>query len=657
MARPDQVQSLQRELIAGQINRRDFIRRALALGLTASAVGAALAACGTTTPTATTAPASVAASAAPSSAAASASTGGAASAAPSVAASAAPSSAAAAAATPAASAAASAAAAVPSMPGPTKRGGGGALKLIQWQAPTILNPHLSSGTKDDLVCAIIYEGLLRIDQEGNFFPFLAESIPSAQNGLLATDGKSVTWKLKSGLKWSDGQPVTADDCVLTWQYVTDPKTAATTLAFFENVATVEAVDPLTVKYTFTEPKPDWYRPAMAQILPKHIFEKDKGEPARTSPNNLKPVGTGPYKVTNFAPGDVVSYAINENYREATKPFFDTVEVKGGGDAQSAARAVLQTGDFDYAWNLQIEDTVIKQLETGGKGVAEFYNGGGIERNFLNFADPNTEVGGERSSLNSKHPFLTDLKVRQALAFATDRKTVVETLYGRAGAIGINFLEDPPIYRSANTAAAGEYNLDKANALLEEAGWVKGGDGVRAKGGVKMNVVYLSTVNSVRQKTQQIVKDGWEKIGLKVEIKAVDSAVFFSSDVGNPDTSGKMYVDVQMYTTSAAFDPATHMKRWTTTNAKLTQREGKWSGGNDGRYINTEYDKLWDAAKTELDSNKRAQLFIQMNDILVNDVAMIAIVNRKTAFARATALKNANYSQWAGNYWNIANWMK
>jgi peptide/nickel transport system substrate-binding protein len=635
MVQPDPIRSLQRELIAGQINRRDFIRRAVALGLTASAVGAALAACGTTTPTATTAPpsAAAAASAAPSAAAAPAS----------------------AAAAPASAAPSAAGAAPTALPGPTKRGGGGTLKLIQWQGPSILNPHLSSGTKDDLACAIVYESLIRIDQDGNFIPFLAESIPSLQNGLLQADGKGVTWKLKSGLKWSDGQPVIAADYVTTWEYIVDPKTAATTLAFFENVAKVEALDELTIKFTFTQQKPDWYRPAQVQILPKHIFEKDKGEPARTSPNNLKPVGTGPYKVVSFAPGDLVTYDINPNYREATKPAFDKIELKGGGDAQSAARAVLQTGDYDYAWNLQIEDTIIKQFETGGKGVAEFYNGGGIERNILNFADPNKEVDGERSSLNSKHPYLTELKVRQAIALATDRKTVVETLYGRAGAIGINFLEDPPVYRSKNTTA--EYNLDKANALLEEAGWKKGGDGVREKGGVKMNAVYLSTINSVRQKTQQIVKDGLEKIGLKVEIKTVDSTVFFSSDAGNPDTSGKMYVDVQMYTTSAAFDPQAHMKRWTTAAAKLSQREGKWSGGNDGRYVNPEYDKLWDAALTELDAAKRAQLFIQMNDILVNEVVMVALVNRKTAFARTNALKNANYSQWAGNYWNIANWMK
>ena len=100
-----------------------------------------------------------------------------------------------------------------------------------------------------------------------------------------------------------------------------------------------------------------------------------------------------------------------------------------------------------------------------------------------------------------------------------------------------------------------------------------------------------------------------------------------------------------------------MRRWTTTAAKLSQREGKWSGGNDGRYINPEYDKLWDAAKIEVDRHKRAQLFIQMNDILIQDVCMIPLVNRKNTFGRLKNLQNANFSQWAGNYWNIANWAR
>ena len=227
---------------------------------------------------------------------------------------------------------------------------------------------------------------------------------------------------------------------------------------------------------------------------------------------------------------------------------------------------------------------------------------------------------------------------------------------RGGVAGVNILEDPPIYRSGSPKNQGEFNLDKANALLDDAGWKKNGQ-YREKGGKQMSVVFLTTVNTVRQKTQQICKDGWEKVGIKTELKSVDSTIFFSSDAGNPDTSGHMYVDFQMYTTSAAFDPQAHMKRWTSAAAKLSQKEGKWSGGNDGRYVNPEYDKLWDAALSELDPQKRAQLFIQMNDILIQDVAMIPLVNRKSVFGRAKNLQNTLYSQWAGDYWNIANWVK
>jgi peptide/nickel transport system substrate-binding protein len=258
--------------------------------------------------------------------------------------------------------------------GPTKRGGGGTLKLIQWQAATILNPQLSQGTKDDLACTPVYEPLLTFNIEGNAVPILAAEVPSRENGGVAADGKSATVKLRQGVKWSDGTAFTADDVVFTWEYVTDEATAAVGIASYDAVEKVEKVDDTTVKFSFTEPNPAWFRPAQVRVLPRHIFQADKGANAKNSPNNLKPIGTGPYKVTQFQPGDTVTYAINEHYREANKPFFDQIQLKGGGDAASAARAVLQTGDYDYAWNLQLEDAILKQLETGGKGVTDFVPG-------------------------------------------------------------------------------------------------------------------------------------------------------------------------------------------------------------------------------------------------------------------------------------------
>jgi peptide/nickel transport system substrate-binding protein len=638
--------TLTQDLVANRLSRRQFVVRAAALGLSASAIAGVLAACGGTVDTPTTAPvASSAPTAVPTAAGintgsvrATATTAGSGP-------------------TAAATTTRAATAAATASGGPTKRGGGGTLKILQSQAPVIYNPHLSNGTKDDLIGRIVYEPLCTIDISGNILPVLAAEAPSDANGGVAPDGKSVTYKLKQGIKWSDGQPFNADDVVFTYEYVVDPGTAAISASNYENVASVQKLDDFTVKVAFKDVTPGWFVAffgAGGNILPKHVFQNDKGAAARNSPNNLKPVGTGPYKVTSFAPGDAISYVINENYREANKPYFDAVQLKGGGDAVSAARAVLQTGDYDYAWNLQVEDTILKQLETGGKGVAEFQPGGGIERLLINFTDPNKEVDGERSSLKAPHPFLTDPKVRQALAMACDRKTVNDTLYGRAGEPGINLLYDPPQFNSKNNKA--EFNLDAAAAMLDAAGYVKGPDGYRAKGDVKLSVLYQTTVNAIRQKTQQLLKDGWEKVGIKTELKSIDASVYFSSDAGNPDTAAHFYADIEMYTSSnTSPDPQSYMGNWYGPN--VDQKATQWSKGNRSRWQNADYDKAFDAAKTELDDAKRAQLFIKMNDLIVQNYVHIALVNRKSVYGRAKNLQNINYTNWDVDYWNIANWTR
>ena len=627
------LSQIQQDLRAGQIGRRTFIRRAAALGLSATAIAGALAACGTsTTPTVAT--------------------GGAASAAPSTA----PSSGATAAATRTTTAAGGGVASVTSG-GPTKRGGGGTLKILQWQAPTILNVHFSSGTKDDLVCRIVYEPLVTLDADTNFVPVLAAEVPTRENGGLAADGRSVTYKLRSGVKWSDGQPFTADDVIFTYEYVTDKATASSNYANFSTIDKIDKIDDLTIKVSFKDVTPGWYISfggTSGCIIPKHIFQADKGASAKNSPNNLKPVGTGPYKVQSFAPGDTVQFVLNENYREPNKPFFDQVTVKGGGDAPSAARAVLQTADYDYAWNLQVEDTVLKQLEQNGKGTVQFENGGGIERILVNFTDPNKEVDGERSSVKAPHPFQTDAKVRQAYSLLCDRASIVTAIYGRTGEATANVLIDPEQVRSPNAKA--EFNADKANALLDEAGWKKGSDGVRAKDGVTMSITLSTTVNSVRQKTQQIIKDAFEKAGIKTELKSVDSAVFFSSDTGNPDTSAHFYNDLEMYTNYNVLpDPQEYMTIFVST--QIPQKANQWSGANYSRWSSPDFDKLYNQAKTELDVNKRNQLFIQMNDLGVNNFVRIPLINRKTVFGRSKALQNIDYTLWDVQYWNIANWTR
>jgi peptide/nickel transport system substrate-binding protein len=431
---------------------------------------------------------------------------------------------------------------------PTKRGGGGALRVLWWQGPTLLNPHFALGTKDQEGSRIFYEPLAAWDPDGNLVPVLAAEIPDLENEGLARDGMSVTWKLKPDVLWHDGRPLTADDLVFNWEYAADPATAAVTIGVYKD-AKVEKVDKLTVRVLFQKPTPFWadaFVGTRGMIIPKHLFEPFKGDKSRDAEANLRPVGTGPYRFVAFDPGDMVRGELNPHYHMPDRPYFDTIEMKGGGDAVSAARAVLQTGEYDYAWNTQVEDEILLRLEKGGRGRVEIISGGNIEHIQLNSTDPWTEVDGERSSAKTKHPLLSDPAVRQALAMLVDRAAVQKHIYGRTGIATGNFINNPEQFRSKSTKW--EFNIEKANQLLDQAGWMRGPNGLRARNGKTLKLVYQTSINAPRQKTQAIVKQACQKAGIDVELKSVTASVYFSSDVGNPDTYAKFYCDIQMYTT-------------------------------------------------------------------------------------------------------------
>jgi peptide/nickel transport system substrate-binding protein len=475
------------------------------------------------------------------------------------------------------------------------------------------------------------------------------------DGGLAEDGLSVTWKLKQGVKWHDGAPFTADDCIFTWEYAADPESATYTTGTYKDIK-VEKIDDHTVKVNFQKPTPFWpdaFVGTRGMILPKHLFGAYKGAKSREAPANLKPVGTGPYKFVDFAPGDTVRGAINTDYHVASRPYFDTIEMKGGGDAVSAARAVLQTGEYDFAWNLQVEDEILKKLEEGGKGAVAIIPGGSIEHIQLNFTDPWTEIDGEKASLKTRHPTLSDKAVRDAINLLVDRGSVEKFIYGRTGVATANFLNNPSRFRS--TATKWEFALERANQLLDAAGWKRGADGVREKDGKKLKYVFQTSINTPRQKTQAIVKQACQKAGIEVELKSVAASVYFSSDVGNPDTFPHFYCDVQMYTTTMTEpDPALFMNQFLSSEAAT--RENKWQGRNITRWRSDEYDKAYRAAEGELDPVKRAALFIRMNELVIADVAVIPVVYRPNVRALHSKLK-ATLSGWDNDMYQLADWYR
>jgi peptide/nickel transport system substrate-binding protein len=540
---------------------------------------------------------------------------------------------------------------------PTRRGGGGQLKVLWWQAPTLLNPHFATGTKDQDATRIFYEPLAGYDPDGNIVPALAVEVPSVDNGGLAKDGTWVIWRLKRGVTWHDGKPFTAEDVVFNWEYVSDPAAAAVTSGSYREIARIEKLDSHTVKLLFTKPQPFWadaFCGPRGMIIPKHVFEPYRGAKSREAPANLKPVGTGAYRFVDFKPGDVVRAEANPAYHVPNRPFFDTLEMKGGGDAVSAARAVLQTGEYDYAWNMQVEDDILRRLEQGAKGRVNIWPSGAPEHIQCNFTDPWTEVDGERSSIKTTHPLLSDPAVRQALNLLVDRAAVHEQIYGRQGQTSANFLNAPSRFFSRNTRW--EFNVDKANQVLDAAGWKRGADGIREKGGRRLKMVYQTSINAPRQKNQQIVKQAAAKAGIDLDLKSVVASVFFGSDPANPDNYPHFYADLQMYnTTMTAPDPQYFMNQF--TSWEVAARANKWQGRNVTRWRNEEYDRAYNAADVELDPVKRAALFIKMNDLVIQNVVVIPVLWRNGVSASSQKLRGMDLTGWDTTMWRLPYWYK
>jgi peptide/nickel transport system substrate-binding protein len=537
---------------------------------------------------------------------------------------------------------------------PTQRGGGGPLRILSWQGATILNSHFSSGSKDHLAARLFYEPLATYDVDGSLVPVLAAEIPTLANGGVARDGLSVTWKLKRNVSWHDGEPLTADDVVFTWELLRDPDAAAFSIGTYQPIKLARRIDSHTVRLEFSKPTPAWSDAFVADVvLPRKHFAAYMGAKSREAPANLKPVGTGPYRFVDFKPGDLVRGELNPKYHMPNRPHFDTIEIKGGGDSVSAARAVLQTGEFDLAWLLQIEDDVLQRMEDAGRGRVNIATGGDVEYMMLNQADPWTEVGGERSSPASKHPFLHDPAVRTALSHLLDRQSAQKYVYGRAGVATPNFLNNPAAYNSKRAGEA--FDIARANALLEAAGWVRGSDGVRAKGGQRLKMLFQTTTNAPRQKVQQIFKQAAKGAGIEVELKAIVGTVFFSSDAGNPDTSGKFLADMQMYTsTRGGPDPGRFMELF--CSWLISSKANKWLGRNVTRWRNDEYDRTFRAAETELDPVKRAAMLVRLNDIVCGEHVVMPVIARSKLTAMSNKL-HAPISGWTGESGRIFDWYR
>ena len=539
-----------------------------------------------------------------------------------------------------------------------ERGRDGHVSILYWQAPSILNPFLSGGTKDLEAASMILEPLARHDEAGNLVPWLATSVPTVANGGVSEDLTTITWTLREALVWSDGSPVTSADVVFTAEYCLDPAGGCSGLTQFDDVIAVRAVDELTVEVTFGVSKPYPYGPfvgAGSPIFQKAQFAECMGARApECTEANFSPIGTGPFRVTDFRSNDVITLEANPHYRDPAKPAFATVTFKGGGDAASAGRAVLETGEYDYAWNLQLAPDVLQGMLDAGKGVVVSSFGTLVERLIVNLTDPSPERGDERSTRTHPHPFLSAQAVRMALSMAIDRETLVEIGYGPSGRVTCNIVPAPAVYTSTANDACLVQDIEGANRILDVAGWLPGPDGIRQKDSVRLSIIYQTSTNAVRQDFQSLIKHWWSGIGVETELRNIDASVFFGGDPGSPDTYLKFFADIQMYASNfEGTDPEPYLASWRCGTEP--RPDTQWQGQNIPRYCNAEYDRLVEEMAGTGDLAERARLAKAMNDMLMQDYAMIPLVHRGRVSAHANSLGGVLLNTWDSEIWNIADW--
>ena len=538
------------------------------------------------------------------------------------------------------------------------------LRILYWQAPSTPNPYLSGGYKDRDAGAITLEPLAKYDPDGALVPALAAQIPSLENGGISSDLTSITWKLRDNLKWSDGSDITAPDVAFTWRYCTDEATGCTASSAFSDVTAVEALDDLTVEITFHAPTPYPYTAfvsAGVPVLSSVQFADCVGAAAAgCEQENYAPLGSGPYRIVEFMPDEQAIYERNPHYR-AAPPYFDSVVLVGGGDALSTAQAVLETGEADYAWNLQIDPQTLADMETEGKGEVVSAFSSLVERIVLNQTNADPSLGDHRSEYldgANPHPFLTFAPVARAMSMAVDRVLIAQRLYGSAGEPACNLIVGPPSYVSTANDGCLAQDIEGANKLLDDSGILDtDGDGVREYNGVPLRLTFQTSTNDVRQDTQALIQDWWREIGIEAELVHHDAAVFFGGDpVADKDqVYSRFFADVQMYATGPDIDPQQYL--FGLTCVEVPDQDNNWSGSNVPRACNPEFDELVEELSHTPIGAARAALVKQMNDILVQSYYEIPLVNRGIVSAHSNTLQGVRINGWDSEMWNIAEWRR
>ncbi len=526
----------------------------------------------------------------------------------------------------------------PAGSGPAK---GGTVVFAIWQEPTTLAPQYVNQTVAGVVNSVCIEGLARTDTDGNYQPVLAKRVPTVENGgakLVEGNKKlEVTWELQPGLKWSNGQPLTSADIVFTWQtWMKDAKVV--NRQGFQDMEKIDTLNELTAVVTYKSIYAPYATNFDAGLLPKNLLEKEadisKTEYVR------KPLCSGPFMITDFKAGDAITAERNPNYRKAGKPYLDRIIFRSV-PSREVALAQLKAGEVQGLWNLLESQT--PDLEKDSNIKLAVTPSSSVER-----IEMNTAKNEDMTDPNSVHPILGDVNVRRALVYATPKQTMVDSLLFGKAKTGTSVLSQG--WAADKSVTQESYDPKKAEQLLDQAGWAKGSDGIRSKGGVRMSLTITTTTgDKTREQVQQVLIGEWKKLGVELKLANQPSAVLLSGSWTEKDPRKRGNYDLTMYASSPAIDPQTTMEqRYTTKNIPSKANNG--IGQNYTRVKDPELDKAVAEAGATLERAKRKAAYARALTLINQNAVAIWLYER----ARIDAFRS-NVFGWTGNVWDNITW--
>lgn len=536
-------------------------------------------------------------------------------------------------------------------PKPTEVAGpkkGGKVTWAVWQSPATLNINLGTQTVMTDILALVQEGMSEVNPEGARIPTLAKEIPTVQNGGVSADGKTVTWKLKEGLVYSDGKPVTCSDFQFTLQAIMTPNVGVVSTTGYDQIDTVTCPDPNTVVIKFKNFYAAYLGLFSGDLLPQHATGDPKD--MKNWAFNRKPIGTGPFKVDEWVADSYITLSRNTNYREKDKPYLDQIVVRIVPSSEVAMQ-LLSSGEVDIMWNNTEADFPLLEKMTGVK-VSEPLQIGG-ERMFLNMAENK-----DPSDPKKPHPILSDVKVRQAIEYGINKQRIIDKLLFGKAKPGTNEL-NAGFFQCPDFKPRG-YDVAMAKKLLDEAGWVPGSDGIRvAKGsktapdGTRLRLKYATTSgNKLREDSQVLVVEDMKAIGIELYIENAPSSVVIGAwDAASPRRRGNF--DIIMYTTNASLDP--HSQMMNLFYSKNIPSEANKNGTNYTRFADPKIDELLEKAGSEPDQNKRRDLYCQVIAAGQETTNMIYLYQRLKIDSYRDKLLGWVPNAWAAPTWNAEGW--